>query len=188
MYSALFLAPWMLIYACSGLVLNHNQMVRGWYGGNFGNFEKVAEKDYAATFSVDADARAVAAHILDDLGLSGTFNVQGSATSAKMVINRNAAFAQHRVTYFPSEHRLLIEKQAFTAPVFFNRAHFRHGYNQPFFAATLWAILLDVVVIGMVFWALSGVIMWWEIKPSRSLGIACVVASCGLFGVLLTAI
>lgn len=188
MYLALFLTPWMIIYALSGLVLNHNQAVRNFYGAKFGQFEKVAERRYTATFSDDADARMIGGQILDELGLSGTFNVQGTANAPKLVINRNGAFAQHRITYFRNEQRLLHEKQTFSAPVFVNRAHFRHGYEQPFASAKIWAFVLDLAIAGMVFWALSGIWMWWEIKPARLTGAAFALMGFGLFGVLLATI
>ena len=188
MYSALFLAPWMIVYALSGLVLNHNPAVRAFYGEKFIQFEKVAERPYDVAFSADADARTIGAQILDDLGLSGSFAVQGNATAPRLVINRNAGFAQHRITYFRAEKRLLHEKQAFTAPVFLNRAHFRHGYDQPFVAQQIWAFILDGVIVAMVFWAASGIWMWWEIKPARLAGAGFAVVGCALFAVLLVAI
>ena len=188
MYSALFLMPWMIIYAGSGLVLNHLPLVRGWYGADFARFEKVGERPYATTFSTDADARTIAAQILDDLDLSGTFAVQGGVDSPRMVINRNSAFAQHRVTYFPAERRISIEKQTFVAPVFLNRAHFRHSYDQPYMAAKGWAFVVDVVVVAIHFWAISGLFMWWEIKPARGLGWASLGASAVVFGLLLVKI
>ena len=185
MYLALFLTPWMLIYALSGLVLNHNQAVRALYGAKFGAMEKIEERPYTAVFSADADPRMIGAHVLAHLGLSGTFNVQGNASQPRLVINRNAAFAQHRITYFRTENRLLVEKQTFSAPVFLNRAHFRNGYEQPFLSAKTWGFTVDLAIVGMVFWVLSGLVMWWEIKPARGLGAACALAGCGLFAVLL---
>lgn len=189
MYSALFLAPWMIIYAVSGLVINHGQLVRSWYGGAFaGRFEKVGEQVYPVTFSTDTDPRAAGRQILEDLNLAGTYGVQGNLGSPRMIINRNAAFAQHRITYTPADKRLVIEKMSFTLPAFFNRAHFRHGYEHPYVAAKVWAIILDLVIVAMVFWAISGLIMWWEIKPSRRIGLACTLGSIAVFGVLLVTI
>jgi hypothetical protein len=185
MYLALFLTPWMIIYALSGLVLNHNAVVRSFYGAKIGEMKKVEERPYTAAFSADAEPRMIGAQILEELGLSGTFNVQGNATAPRLVINRNGAFAQHRVTYFRTENRLLIEKQTFTAPIFFNRAHFRHGYEQPFLSAKIWGFVVDLAVVGMVFWVLSGLVMWWEIKPARTFGAVCALGGCGLFAVLL---
>jgi hypothetical protein len=188
MYLALFLTPWMIIYAVSGLVLNHFDAVRKFYGTNFGRMEKIAEQPYTTTFSEDAEPRAIGRQILDDLGLTGTFNVQGAADAPRLVIVRNAAFAQHRITYFRVEKKVVHEKQTFTAPVFVNRAHFRHGYGQPFVSSNVWAVILDLVIIAMVFWAASGLWMWWEIKPARFAGASFALAGFGLFGLLLLAI
>jgi len=184
MYLALFVTPWMIIYALSGLVLNHGAWVRGIYGAKFNAFEQVADRPYATVFSSDADPRQIGGQILEELGLSGTFNVQGNATSARLVVNRNAAFSAHRVTYFRAENRLLVEKQSFVTPVFLNRLHFRHGYEQPFLAARLWAVTVDLAVVAMLFWAVSGIWMWWEIKPARAWGAVCAAAGFALFGVL----
>lgn len=185
LYLALFLTPWMLIYALSGLVLNHNQAIRALYGDSFARMEKVEERPYAAVFSEDADPRLIGAQILEHLGLSGTFHVPPGGNPARLVINRNGAFALHRVTYFRTEQRLLVEKQTFTAPVFLNRAHFRHGYEQPFLASRIWAVVVDLAVLGMVFWVVSGVWMWWEIKPARVAGAVCAAVGWALFGLLL---
>jgi hypothetical protein len=175
----------MIIYALSGLVINHGQAVRNFYGAKFGQMEKVEERPYTAAFSADADPRMIGAQVLEHLGLSGAFNVQGAANAPRLVINRNAAFAQHRITYFRAENRLLIEKQAFSAPVFVNRAHFRHGYEQPFLAAKIWAVVVDLAIVGMLFWVLSGLWMWWEIKPARLPGAVLAVGGFGLFGLML---
>jgi hypothetical protein len=188
MYLALFLTPWMLIYALSGLVLNHGQAVRAFYGAKWGQMEKVEERPYTASFSTDATPRMIGAQVLEHLGLSGSFNVQGQANQPRLIINRNGAFAQHRVTYFRTENRLLIEKQAFSAPVFVNRAHFRHGYEQPFLSSNVWASIVDLAVVGMLFWVLSGIWMWWEIKPARIPGAVLALGGFGIFGLLLATI
>ena len=77
MYLALFLTPWLIIYALSGLVLNHAKLFLRPDGQLALPFEKVEEREYKAVFSADADARMIGAQVLEDLGLSGTFNTQG---------------------------------------------------------------------------------------------------------------
>jgi hypothetical protein len=184
MYLALFITPWMIIYSLSGLVLNHFPLVRSWYGGTFGQFEKVEERKYTAAFSADADAKAVAAQILEQLGMTGAFNVQGGPDAPRMVINRPTAFYAHRITWTRAENKLLIEKQTFNAAMFVNRSHFRHGYEQPFLSSKLWAITVDLAVIGMLFWVASGIWMWWEIKPARIWGAVFGAAGLAAFGIL----
>lgn len=188
LYLALFLTPWMIIYALSGLVLNHGETVRGFYGGKYNDFEKVEERAYAAAFSADADTRLIGAQILADLGLAGSFNIQGGATPARLVINRGGPFVAHRITYFRTENRLLVEKQTLNAPMVVNRLHFRSGYDQPFLASKLWAAVVDLAIVGMVFWVVSGIWMWWEVKPARGWGAVCALVGIGTFGLLLATI
>ncbi len=185
LYLALFVTPWMIIYALSGLFLNHGETIRGWLGGSFPDFEKIEERPYTAAFSAEASPRQIAAQVLADLGLEGSFGVPANANAARLVINRNGAFTVHRITYFRTENRLLIERQRLAAPIVVNRAHFRHGYEQPYLAAKLWGAAVDLAIVGMLCWVLSGVLMWWEIKPARIAGAGCALTGVGLFVVLL---
>ncbi|MEN0019970.1 MAG: hypothetical protein AAF747_03695 [Planctomycetota bacterium] len=58
---------------------------------------------------------------------------------------------------------------------FLTRLHRSHGYSRDDSSRWLWALAVDVTSSMMVFWAISGMIMWWQIKPTRSLGMAFVV-------------
>ena len=188
MYLALFLTPWLIIYALSGLVLNHAKLFLRPDGQLAMPFEKVEMRDYKAVFSADADARMIGNQVLEDLGLSGTFNTQGNPHEPKLVINRNGAFAIHRITYFREQGRLLVEKQPLRTPTFLNRTHFRHGYDQAFVSAKIWALIVDLVAVALLFWVISGVWMWWEIKPARLWGGVFGLIGLGIFGILLATI
>lgn len=188
MYLALFLTPWLIVYALSGLVLNHARLFLQPNGQLALPFEKVEERDYKAVFSADADARMIGAQVLEDIGLAGTFNTQGGPQQPKLIINRNGAFAIHRITYFRNEGRLLVEKQKLNTPTFLNRTHFRHGYEQPFVASKTWAVIVDLVVVALLFWVLSGLWMWWEIKHARLWGGVFGLIGIGVFGILLATI
>tara|TARA_R110002049_G_scaffold281977_1_gene461668 strand:+ start:330 stop:929 length:600 start_codon:yes stop_codon:yes gene_type:complete len=188
MYLALFLTPWLIIYALSGLVLNHAKLFLRPDGQLAMPFEKVEMRDYKTVFSADADARMIGTQVLENLGLSGTFNTQGNPHQPKLVINRNGAFAIHRITYFREQGRLLVEKQPLRTPTFLNRTHFRHGYEQDFVSTKVWAVIVDLVVVALLFWVISGVWMWWEIKPARLWGGVFGLIGLGIFGILLATI
>jgi hypothetical protein len=188
MYLALFLTPWIIVYALSGLVLNHFKAVRSLYGDKFAKFESVEEREYTAAFSADADPKMIGAQILEHLGMTGSFFVPPGANETKLVVNRNTAFALFRITFFRKENRLLIEKQPFNAATFVNRAHFRHSYDHPFLPSKFWAAGVDLVVVAMLFWIASGIWMWWEIKPARMWGAVFGLAGLGIFGILLAII
>jgi hypothetical protein len=43
------------------------------------------------------------------------------------------------------------------------------------------AVSVDAVIVAMVFWALSGLWMWWEMHATRWWGLACAVTGAGIF-------
>ncbi|MFK7817520.1 MAG: hypothetical protein AB8G99_02280 [Planctomycetaceae bacterium] len=60
---------------------------------------------------------------------------------------------------------------------FLLRMHKSRTYSPDFNIRWFWALLVDGMVISMVFWGLSGMIMWWQIKRTRLLGGGFLVAS-----------
>lgn len=52
------------------------------------------------------------------------------------------------------------------------RLHKIHNYPEQMSARWIWTLVADATGLTMVFWGLSGVIMWWQMKPTRLIGIA----------------
>jgi hypothetical protein len=65
--------------------------------------------------------------------------------------------------------------------------HRRRGYNH-YTLENAWGLLVDVAVVAMVFWSLSGVWLWLELKSTRLWGALCLSAGLGLFTLLLVLI
>jgi hypothetical protein len=63
---------------------------------------------------------------------------------------------------------------------FLLRLHTAHGYPSLGGVRWWWAVIVDAMAFVMVFWGLSGLLMWWQLKATRRLGIVLVVLS--LFG------
>lgn len=53
---------------------------------------------------------------------------------------------------------------------FLLRLHVTHGYPSSIGARWLWAIVVDLMAFTMVFWGVSGLFMWWQIKTTRGSG------------------
>lgn len=51
--------------------------------------------------------------------------------------------------------------------------------------AWLWALFADITGITLVVWALSGLAMWWQMKPSRVLGALAIAAAVALAAVVM---
>ena len=71
MYLALFLFPWILMYALSTLAMNHRAIFTAKYGPGPVPFEKERELVYAGFFPENAEPRVISQQILSSVGLDG---------------------------------------------------------------------------------------------------------------------
>jgi hypothetical protein len=180
MYLALFLFPWIAMYAVSTLVMNHRALFVAHYGTGPVPFVKERTVTIDATFSDTADAKAVSSQILTLLDLDGAHN----ATRRKdgtIVINRADLVTPRRLTYSPTDRTVLIERQERRPNALLERFHRRRGYATGYRLDTIWAVSVDVAIIAMIFWVLSGLWMWWEMKATRAYGTWAVLSGVTLF-------
>ena len=52
-----------------------------------------------------------------------------------------------------------------------SKLHTTHHYPVHFGVTWLWALLADLTGLTLVLWALTGLFMWWQMKPTRLLGV-----------------
>jgi hypothetical protein len=62
---------------------------------------------------------------------------------------------------------------------FLTRLHVAHGYPPSLGIRWAWAVAVDVMGGALVFWALSGIIMWWQVRAVRGWGAVVLLASAG---------
>ncbi|HEY3376975.1 MAG TPA: hypothetical protein VGL77_05710 [Armatimonadota bacterium] len=88
LYLALFLAPWILMYASSTFVMNH----RAWFHGPPPVppplFVVERELVYPGEMPEGATPRQVALQLLATLGMDGAHSVARTSTAEQVVINR----------------------------------------------------------------------------------------------------
>ena len=53
---------------------------------------------------------------------------------------------------------------------FLLRMHTAHGYPYRPDGRWAWAVLVDVMAAVLVFWAASGLVMWWQVRAARRAG------------------
>jgi hypothetical protein len=184
MYLGLFLFPWMLMYALSTAVMNHRAFFVPSNGGTPPAYERERDLVYDAVFPPDADLKTISRQILAALDLDGVHNVTRRSDGA-IVITRNGLMTPRRVIYAPATRTVLIEKMPARANAFLERFHRRRGYATGYALDTVWAVSVDLVIVAMIAWVLSGLWMWWEMKATRAFGAAAVVAGAGLFALYL---
>ncbi len=76
----------------------------------------------------------------------------------------------------------------FRSNAFLERFHRRRGFATGYGLDTAWAVAVDLAIVAMVFWVLSGLWMWWEMKATWRLGTAAVAAGAGPFAFFLVMI
>jgi len=179
MYLALFLAPWMAMYALSTLVMNHREFVLSFYPTKTPALVKERELDYSRTFPGDATPQQMGRQILRDVGLDGTHRVSGGKDGQPLVIERQHPLALRRITFDPKLGKITVQREEFRGQTFLERLHRRRGYQNPYALEDTWAFSVDVTVLAMIFWSLSGIWMWWELRSTRVWGF--VSGGLGLF-------
>jgi hypothetical protein len=172
------------MYALSTLAMNHRAIFVAKYGPGPVPFEKERELVYAGVFPENADPRAISQQILSSLGLDGAHGAS-RRPDGTIVINRNDLVTPRRLTYFPADRHLLIEKMTYRSNAVLERFHRRRGYATGYRLDTVWAVSVDLVLAAMVFWVASGLWMWWEMTVTRRLGLSALLGGAGLFALYL---
>jgi hypothetical protein len=188
MFTGLFLAPWMVMYALSTLVMTHHEYVNSFYTSKSPMMVKERELDYSRSFPTNLTRDAIAQQILNDLGVDGAHSVSGGENGRPLIIQRQHAMPHQRLTFDGSKSKIMIEREEFRAPTVLERLHRRRGYKQPYALEDTWGFAVDVAVVTMVFWSLSGIWLAWELKTTRIWGALSFVVGLGLFVVFVALI
>jgi hypothetical protein len=187
MFLALFLTPWVVMYALSTIVMHHRVLLTGHKERIEPAFEAVETRnDYRPEIGQDASLEDVALSILQDVGLEGAFSVRGNLESGRLTVLRNRPVGSQRIVYDPSADTLRIEKQQFGWAYFLEMLHRRRGYADNYLANTIWAVLVDIVVVAIVLWAVTGLWMWLEMSRTRWLGCAFLASGLIIFCLLMS--
>jgi hypothetical protein len=157
MFLGLFLAPWLAMYALSTLVMTHRDWVLSFYPSKNAALITEREVDYSRTFPADTKPQEMGRQILLDLGDDGTCRVSGGKEGKPLVIYRQHPLRTRQVTFDPKAGKLQIQHEEFRALTFLERLHRRRGYEQPYALEDTWAVSVDLAVVAMMFWSLSGI-------------------------------
>lgn len=180
MYLALFLVPWVLMYAISTIAMNHRHFFQEWYHHTQAEWILEREVPYTATFAPETKRWMVGDQILQDLNMDGAHQTRGRLDT-QLIITRHNTVTPQRVTYDPKAQSLRIEKQEFRTHAFLERMHRRRGYNHKYLSDDLWAITVDLFILATVLWVASGLWMWWELKVTRKWGAISMASGIALF-------
>jgi hypothetical protein len=181
LYLALFLTPWILVYLLSTMAMNHRPTMESWFGKAPPEFQFERTLEYDRIFSEDTTRKQAADQILADLDMSGTSWVSGNLNDGQLVILRESPLVVRRFTFSPAAGTLTIERADFRLPTFLEEMHRRSGYSKSFLLDNLWAVTVDLVILAILFWGISGIWIWWELRKTRVWGAICLATGVGLF-------
>jgi hypothetical protein len=181
MFTGLFLAPWMVMYALSTLVMAHHEYVNSLYASKRPVMAKERELNCSRSFATNVTRDAIAQQILNDLGMDGAHSVSGGRDGGPLVIQRQHALPQRRITFDAVKGKIAIEREEFRTPTILERMHRRRGYNHPYALEDTWGFTVEAAVVAMVFWSLSGIWLAWEIRKTRVWGMLSLGVGLGLF-------
>jgi hypothetical protein len=170
MFLALFLTPWILMYALSTITMHHRVLFTGEHQRVDPGYETIREEAYRPAFAGDTDRQVAARRILEDLDLVGAFSVRGSLDQGTLTIQRDRPIGSYRITYEANPGTVRVERQRFGAAYVLEMLHRRRGFQQPFWANDLWGLIVDGVILSILLWAATGLWMWWEMVRTRRLG------------------
>ena len=185
MYLALFLAPWVAMYAISTMAMNHRGLFMEMYGPGPAPFEKVNETTYPGSFAAGTTSEAMTAEILRSLKLEGAHNTPKPGPDGKLVFQRQDIIRPYRITYTPSDQKIVVERARFQWNSFMGTIHRRRGYQQPYALDDAWGFIVDLFIVAALVWALSGLWMWWEMKVTRKWGAVSLGIGAALFAFFL---
>ena len=174
-YIGLYLLLFLWLFAFSGLLLNHG----AWRFAEFWPQRKVTTEERAVRIPTDATDLVLAKELMAQLDLRGElmwtetrpqenqfrFNLSRPGGGITVTLNRLASRASVETIRF-NVWGLLRTLHTF------NGVSFREpGRIRDWLPTILWVVSMDAVAIGSIFLVLSGVYMWYQLKPKRRLGL-----------------
>ena len=184
LYTGLFLAPWLLVYAVSAFCLNHQPWIVKTFKIAPPRWEALRGVDFTPDDGFPREPAEQAKAIIRHLDLDGPHRILGKPNPNQMIIIRPSGSGNYRVVWRRKQARLTVEQQPFSAYRLLHSLHFRGGYRQKFFPHITWAVIVDAVAISMILWVISGFYIWLRRPRQRGAGTICALAGSLLFVVL----
>ena len=164
----------------SAFYLNHAAWFKRYVEGT-NQFHVVEERASTPEGDLSTTDGEQAKVVLRFLGLDGPHGIMGKPNAERMTINRASGAGHYRIVWLREESRLVVKRQKFTPFRILTYLHFRHGYGTPYLRADLWAFVVDLLVIAIWLWGVTGVWLWARKRPGRWWGVIAIAGGLLLF-------
>jgi len=185
LYTGLFLAPWMIVYAVSGFLLNHGPWIRTNFSIQPPEWTLIREIEFQPDPEFPSERKAQAVALLRLAKLEGPHHIPGPPNDQTLTVIRQSGLGNYRVVWQRNLDLIRVTRQQPPSWMRFTHyLHFRHGYQQAYVTTLIWGGVVDAVVLSMVFWVVSGIYLWARRSGRRRLGGFFLLGGTGLFVVL----
>jgi len=179
LYTSLLLWPWMVIYALSGLFLNHYAWLKTNFASIDPNYKIVQELALASGESFGTEREQKAEAILARTRLAGARDIISDGNS---IILRRAG-GDYRITLEHDKDVITVKRKPFSFVNFANFLHFQR--NHPSCPANVaFGLIVDFTTGSTLLWIFSGIYLWMLMPSKRLAGLSCIVAGILLFLIL----
>ncbi len=180
LYLALLLVPWFLMYGISSYVFNHPQYFDQLdKAKSLPMWTKVLERDYDVPVP-EGELRPLGDRVVTDLGLSGAYGAYRQGPN-QINIYVYTFLKSTQVKYFLDQKKLVVEDRRFRFDQFLTGMHAKGGFEQDRIQDDIWAVIVDLVCLGMLLWIATGLFMWWQLPATRNWGWLALLAGLGSF-------
>jgi hypothetical protein len=185
LYTGLFLVPWMAVYATSGLFFNHTSWFARWLSYSHESLEVVRKLQLPAGAIPAGTPAQQARAVLEKLDLDGPHQILGDPNAKELSIYRMSVTGDYRISWRRDQSLAVVRRyRPYSLWRSINSLHFTHGYDARYPLPALWAITVDLVVVSIWFWIVSGIYIWARRPLRRFWGGVCLAGGGLLFALL----
>lgn len=184
LYLGLFFLPWFVMYGVTAVAFNHSE----WFPK--GQDEWDVEQRWPCTIPVDMSqkfTRELGAQLLEVAEMEPEdYGVYRWGTRPVVYVGFPSIWTGRRLAYDPAKQELALENQPKSTGQFLTSLHATGGYQHKGPHRDLWAVLVDLTCISLLFWVVSGLYLWWRFSRMRLWGgVALVVGGISFLGFVL---
>ena len=161
LYIALFLAPWLLMYATSAFLLNHNDWFKDLFDVIPPGWAIIQEQDIKPSQISSSKPELAAREVLNILDLQGEYQLLSESNQNRLIVLRYSGAGNYRVTWLRMQGKAIVERYVPSSMYgFLHYLHFKSGYERQKTASDVWAMIVDFVTISIWIWVISGLYLW----------------------------
>lgn len=185
LYLSMALLPWFLMYGVSAVFFNHEAYFTAVYGDWSSKWGLRFEREYSKNTSTNAELRDVAKEMMEELGIPVTAYSVSRKNQNQLHIYVWDFKSTSRILYDEDQGRVRVEDVKFRWDDVFKRVHARGGFLQDSVLNDVWGVLVDLFSLAMITWVVTGIYMWWNLKPVRVRGGLAIAAGIVTFALFL---